>query len=56
VGNKFTGGFWAFLGGLIVVAIAAVLVRPGSQAPALAYNLFHGGAELFTAAEGGQVY
>lgn len=53
--SKITGGFWAWLGGLTLVALAAVLVKPGAQTANVLQNAGHAGGQLISAAEGNPI-
>jgi hypothetical protein len=45
-------GIWYVLGGLIIIAVVAVLVRPGSQTSGVVNSIGQAGGNLLTSAEG----
>jgi hypothetical protein len=51
--NRVKGsGIWYVLGGLIIIAVVAVLVRPGSQTSGVVSSIGQAGGNLLTSAEG----
>ncbi len=50
---KGQGGFWGAIGAVVLLALIATLVRPGSAAPNLASSIGQGASGVLSAAENG---